>query len=117
VLRWAHRQKEHLRSAEKWAEDRGGTGSAVDVGKLFEDHHLRITLRDTAVTDSDLKFLSDQTDLFYLDLANTQITDAGLKHLHHAKELKILDLRGTRVTAKGAQSLRNMLPNLVDLRL
>lgn len=75
-----------------------------------------VDLRDTKVTDADLKELAPLTGLEELQLTGTQVTDDGLKHLAPLKNLTILDLSNTQVTGAGLEHLTS-LKNLAVLGL
>ena len=58
---------------------------------------LSLGLNKPRLTDADLTFLSDMTQLEELDLNGTAMTDAGLKFLSGLKNLKTLSLKNTAV--------------------
>jgi len=73
-----------------------------------------VHMRDTVVTDADLKQLAPCTQLASLDLSKTRITDAGLKELMQFKHLKSLGLRETQITDAGLKELTK-IPSLTSL--
>ena len=75
---------------------------------------INIVLKDSAVTDDQLKLLNKLPHVQSLDLSHTQITDAGLVHLKDLVSLRHLDLTGTKVTDAGMAHLRG-LHNLESL--
>jgi len=94
-----------------------------------------LDLRDSAISDVGLKFISRIPSLSNLCLSRTQITDQGLIHLKHAlllkdlvvkqcayvtddgletlgalEQLKHLDIRNTGISQSGYQTLCEKLP-------
>ena len=96
-------------TAEEWAELRKKGAAAVPEG-------LRVSLRDSKVTDAGLRHLAGNTRLHALALADTDVTDAGLAHLKGLSELKELCLAGTHVTDAGLIHVRSK-PKLEKLYL
>src|SRR5262245_27772972 len=76
--------------------------------------NLNLSTRDERITDAALLFVSELSDLEYLDLDRTAITDAGLMHLKSLHNLKGLQLAFTPVTDAGLEHLRG-LTNLNSL--
>jgi WD40 repeat protein/serine/threonine protein kinase len=73
-------------------------------------------LKDTKVTDAELKALASLTRLRSLDLRRTAVTDNGLKELAPLRELRALELGETRVAGPGLRDLAP-LARLETLRL
>lgn len=67
-----------------------------------------VDLRDTKVTDDDLKLLDKLPCLENLDLTNTRITGAGLVHLRGLKNLRVLGLWKTQVDDAGLEHLKGL---------
>ena len=77
---------------------------------------LEVTLRDSRVSDEDLKRLKERSVLqtlsnaarspISLDLCATSVTDAGLEHLKGLTNLRVLGLGQTRVTDGGLEHLK-----------
>lgn len=68
------------------------------------------------VTDQDLEWVGNLTNLYSLDLGNTQITDNGLAYLKALDRLVILNLYGTDISDRGLISIRS-LPDLKKIYL
>lgn len=64
-----------------------------------------VYLRETKVTDADLKELAPLTQLVSLNLSKTQISDAGLKELAGFQNLESLSVRETLVTDAGIKDI------------
>lgn len=75
-----------------------------------------LVLRNTSVTDAELKHLKGLAFLRVLDLTNTPATDAGLAHFKGLTSLQNLDLENTQVTDAGLEHLKG-LTNLGSLDL
>ncbi len=76
-----------------------------------------LDLTGTKVSDGDLGYLKDQTNLFWLKLNYTPITDQGLESLAQ-KKLVRLELHGCRgITDKGILTLMKVAPGLRFLRV
>jgi len=71
----------------------------------------------TRVTNAGLQQLTDMTKLEDLELARTRISDDGASALAKLTSLKRLNLDYTTVSDKGLATLRQSLPNLIELRL
>ena len=69
---------------------------------------FKIDLHGTKVTDADLAFLENLTELRALDLRLTQITDAGVVHLRKLKNLQTLNLFRTQLGDAGLAQLNKM---------
>lgn len=67
-----------------------------------------ILLRGTAVTDDDLRRLSELPQLQSLTLGGTKITDAGMDHLKTLTSLEGLYLDDTKVTDSGLSSITGL---------
>jgi hypothetical protein len=67
-----------------------------------------VSLRDSTVSDNDLKHLAKLTALEALDLTNAPVTGAGLANLHGLRSLKYLILRGTRTDDAGVEHLSGL---------
>ena len=93
----------------------GGTAVRPDL-KRGNPHVVRASLRNSRVTDGDLKELRGLTWMTHLDLQGTAITDAGLKELRPLEWLSSLDLSRTKVTGAGLGDL-NGLTRLSELSL
>jgi hypothetical protein len=63
------------------------------------------------VTDAELRYLEDLTELDWLCLADTTISDAGLEHIARISRLQWLTLTNTKVTPAGIEKLQQALPN------
>jgi hypothetical protein len=85
-------------------------------GKVQLDDNLpkkpvvMVDLRNTAVSDDDLKCLKELSQLQILVLDSTGVTDAGLEPIKECSQLQRVFLRNTRVTADGAKGLRKTFP-------
>jgi len=92
---------------------RGATFDESDLAALvgLEDL-MRLSLKQTELTDASLEFIGKLTKLEELDLELTQVSDAGLKKLSGLKKLKKLYLSGTEATFTGAAELKTQLPRL-----
>lgn len=75
--------------------------------KTFQ-HATVVNLRETAVTDEDLRCLLDLKAVQRLNLSDTLIGDTGLRHLKSLHGLKALDLNDTRVTNAGLAELSSL---------
>ena len=69
-----------------------------------------IGLHNPNITDSDIIYLKNLTELETLHLNETSITDDALVHLTRLKNLRTLSLFNTNVTEEGAEQLRQSLP-------
>jgi hypothetical protein len=69
---------------------------------------VSVSLRDTRVTDDDLKLLQKLTAVENLDLTNTRVTGSGLAHLRGLKNLAVLSLWKTRVDDVGLAHLEGL---------
>jgi hypothetical protein len=87
----------------------------IKQGRLFE-RVVEVSLNGTAVSDTELRYLSRLIHLRKLLLAKTAVTDAGLIHLGRLTELRVLCLNRTAVTDAGLDYL-NRLPNIKSLYL
>lgn len=76
---------------------------------------VHVSLRETKVTDDDLRVLNLLPKLVGLDLTKTSITGAGLKHLEGLKELQVLHLWNTGVDDAGLEHIKGLtkMANLV----
>jgi Leucine rich repeat len=72
-----------------------------------------LSLSCTGITDAGLAHLEGLANLRRLDLDVNRITDAGLVHLEGLANLRRLDLRFTKVTIAGAERLQRKLPKMV----
>ena len=68
-------------------------------------------LPGTKITDTGLENLQGLSHLRYLSLYRTNVTDAGLEHLRELRQLRYLSLTGTKVTDAGVKRLRQALAN------
>lgn len=73
-----------------------------------------LNLRDTKVTSAGLVHLQELTELRQLHLERTSVNDSGLAHLAKLKNLNYLNLYGTKVTDAGLKHLVG-LTNLEQL--
>ena len=64
-----------------------------------------LDLRDTNVTDQDLRHVASLPNLRTLMLDNTNVTDKGLEHLFNLKKLRRLGTLDTSVTFEGLERL------------
>jgi Leucine-rich repeat (LRR) protein len=72
-----------------------------------------VTLNGPHVSDDDLAFLSEFSNLRVLNLRNTSVTDAGLVYLKPLTNLKSLDLSDSnQISDDAAQELVEELPYL-----
>jgi hypothetical protein len=88
------------------------------VDDLTEAQVLALTeldLRGATITDDDLAFVVQLTNLKNLSLYGTPVSDAGLQHLAGLAQLERVVLRGTQVTGTGLQHLPTQ--NLTALHL
>lgn len=76
------------------------------IGQLSELKNL--VLSGTSITDAGLVHLKGLTHLAYLELDGTQLTDAGLNSLSTLPRLAFLHLRNTKVTDAGLAHLENV---------
>ncbi len=67
-----------------------------------------VGLRDTKVTDDDLKVLAKLPQLENLDLTNTRVTGAGLEHIKDLKNLRVLALWKTQVDDAGLAHIKGL---------
>lgn len=67
-----------------------------------------LDLRETQVTDADLKCISNLIGLQYLLLSETRVTGNGLKHLARMTQLKVLYLDGTDVGDAGFEHIEEL---------
>jgi hypothetical protein len=85
-------------------------------GKVEIDEHLpnkpvvMVDLRNTAITDDQLKNLKHMPQLQILVLDSTSISDAGLEPIKGCSQLQRIFLRKTRVTAAGVKDLKKTFP-------
>jgi hypothetical protein len=70
---------------------------------------VHVSLRETKVTDDDLRVLNLLPKLAGLDLSKTSITGAGLKHLKGLKELESLSLWNTRVDDDSLEHIKGLI--------
>ena len=75
-----------------------------------------LNLRDTGLTDDDLKHFATLTRLESLDISGSKITGGGLDHLSWMKDLERLSLSSTPLTDDGLSHLPE-LPSLKKLSL
>jgi uncharacterized membrane protein len=66
---------------------------------------VSIDLGNSAVSDSDMKALSDFPHLQKLHLQNISIGDEGLQHLRNLRYLEVLNLSGTNITGKALDEI------------
>jgi len=79
-----------------FVEKKGGN---VDYDRRVSHRPVfHVHLRDTKLTDADLKELAPLTDLTILNLSKNAITDEGMKELAPFTKLTDLALRETEVT-------------------
>src|SRR6185436_5489114 len=69
---------------------------------------IKIDLHSTKVTDADLVFLKDLTELRALDLRLTKISDAGVANLNRLTKLETLNLFRTQLSDAGMVHLRRL---------
>lgn len=69
---------------------------------------VKVYLRGTKVTDTDLVYLKGLTNLRQLSLYDTNVTDAGLVHLKGLTKLRTLSLSDTKVTDAGLVHLKGL---------
>jgi hypothetical protein len=69
-----------------------------------------LDLRNTAITDEQLQYLKEMSQLQVLILDSTGITDAGIEPIKGCSQLQRIFLRNTRVTAAGVQDLKKTFP-------
>jgi len=89
-------------------------GGVTRDAKLPGRPVVGVDLRDTKVTDSDLKDLKELRGLQVLDLSDNKITDAGLKNLKELKGLRTLDLINTKITDVGLKDRSTRVPARVS---
>ncbi len=88
-----------------------GGSVRVGQGSMYD-----VDLKETAIADADLAWLSRVKRVGRLDLSFTRVTDRGIGSLVRAKDLVALDLAGTQVTDAGLLALRH-LPGLRSLNV
>ena len=72
-------------------------GGKVEVDSTSPDHLVvKVSFRNTKVTDKDLSSLKVFTDLAELDLSHTDITSAGLLHVRGLTKLTALKRENAR---------------------
>jgi hypothetical protein len=69
---------------------------------------ILVSLRESKVTDDDLKILAKLPYLENLDLTNTRVSSAGLAHLKGLKNLRVLSLWRTKVDDKGLEHIKGL---------
>ncbi len=90
----------------------GGPGKVIADGvEAVDGRIVKIDLKFTPTSDSDLETLAKLTSLEVLGLWVTDITDAGLKYLENLKNLDSVLVGYSGVTAEGAAELNAKLPN------
>jgi len=86
----------------------------IFIGQLTNLRALDIG--DGSITDDELHHLENLTDLELLSLTNTDVTDDGLQYVRNLLKLRDISLMFTHVTDDGLAHLGN-LPNLNILNL
>jgi hypothetical protein len=97
------------------------TEQAIEVfkklgGKVEIDENLpnkpvvMVDLRNTAITDDQLKNLKEMPQLQVLILDSTGISDAGLEPIKGCSQLQRIFLRKTRVSPAGLKDLKKTFP-------
>ena len=69
---------------------------------------VKVSFRNTKITDEELSHLKVLTDLKELDLSHTDITNAGLRHVRGLTQLTKLDLSFNKVHDDGLAHLKDM---------
>ncbi len=77
---------------------------------------LELSLRDTKVTDKNLKNLVGMNNLKILIIGSDSVSDEGLKYIGSLKSLINLSLKSNKITKKGVKHLRN-LTNLESINI
>jgi hypothetical protein len=85
-------------------------GKVVTNDSLPNKPIVMVDLRNTAVTDEQLKCLKELPQMQMLVLDDTGISDAGLETLKEYDQLQRIYLRTTRVTPGGVQDLKKAFP-------
>lgn len=75
----------------------------------LKDNLWNVGLKNTAITDNDLKLLADLPNLTRIDLTGTEISDEGLANLA-GKNWRMINVKETAVTDSGVQKLKEMFP-------
>jgi internalin A len=104
---------------------KAGSADLSFLEKLDPEAIDALILRDTDVSDEDLRFLAGLTNLQFLDLEQTKITDACAPHFANLKNLMRINLGAFRVNEDGfgvgdqVLAVLGTLPKLdnIDLRL
>jgi hypothetical protein len=78
--------------------------SALPLLESFPRMQL-LDLTDTDVTDADLRYVRDLTELRTLYLHGTKVGDDGVVHLRSLEKLRIVSLNGTEVTDAAIEHL------------
>jgi len=103
---WASTGCEDGRDQEEiaqYVESLGGKIKRRDGAS--RDRVMEVDLRNTKVTDPEMKALAKLRKLRTLYLGFTQVSDAGLKDLVNLDKLQVLDLGATQVTDAGLKNL------------
>jgi hypothetical protein len=86
--------------------------SDTELNYVEEMSQLKwLMLNDITFTDAGLCHVRGLSQLELLQLRNAQVTDAGLECIQGLNQLKELDLRQTQVTDAGIAKLQKALPN------
>ena len=101
-----------LSGAVEFVELRGAQITDSELKYLKDLTNLkRLSVSITGITDAGLKHLQGLTNLGFLDLTNTDVTNEGLKHLWELTLAKTIRLYGTAVSDAGVKKLKKALPD------
>jgi hypothetical protein len=78
----------------------------LNLGKLI--HLKSFGIHNDELTDSDLEFLENYSQLEDLSLMDAKLTDEGLKHLSPLKNLRSLCIRFTKIKGTGFAHLKKL---------
>jgi hypothetical protein len=98
-------------AADREARERAVTAIRALGGKVEVDPAdperpvVKVSFRNTKVTDMELSHLAALTELADLDLSHTDITNDGLRHVRGLTHLSKLNLSFNRVTDEGLAHL------------
>ena len=91
-----------------WSAPSGPVWFRTLIGDDIFIHVELLDLGDTTVTDAELEYLMELSQLQTLTLWKTKVTDAGLQHLTGLSRLQELCLGRTMVTDTGLEHLEGL---------
>ncbi len=88
-----------------------GDPISANLSALANLNLRELRLRETGVSDKDMRILAQMPSLLALDLAdNKGITDASMQYLAALNNLRLVNLADCSVTERGVRTLQRLLP-------